>query len=84
MIVSLRHPVSRIVSGMQWHTRLHNLSLSIEAALNSSNMSKISKSQAKAAAGDDEQSDNGQLSHGAYSLQKEALVLLCSFCLRPS
>ncbi|CAL1164038.1 unnamed protein product [Cladocopium goreaui] len=71
VIVSLRHPVSRIVSGMQWHTRLHNLSLSIEAALNSSNMSKISKSQAKAAAGDDEQSDNGQLSHGAYSLQKE-------------
>jgi hypothetical protein len=72
---------------MQWHTRLHNLSLSIEAALNtlnSSNMSNISKSQAKAAAGDDEQSDNGQLSHGAYSLQKEALVLLCSFCLRPS
>jgi len=74
VIVSLRHPVSRIVSGMQWHTRLHNLSLSIEAALNtlnSSNMSNISKSQAKAAAGDDEQSDNGQLSHGAYSLQKE-------------
>ena len=59
---------------MQWHTRLHNRSLSVKEALIRSNISKADI----AAAGDGaEQRDTGTVSHGAYGLQKEALVLKC-------
>mmetsp|Transcript_76187 Transcript_76187/g.120415 ORF Transcript_76187/g.120415 Transcript_76187/m.120415 type:complete len:597 (+) Transcript_76187:28-1818(+) len=68
VIVSLRHPVSRIVSGMQWHTRLHNRSLSVKEVLIRSN---ISKAEIAAAGDGAEQRDTGTVSHGAYGLQKE-------------
>eukprot|EP00435_Cladocopium_sp_Y103_P041212 s1828_g11.t1 len=88
VIVSLRHPVSRIVSGMQgliqMHNKVHNkFSSSAKAVLNSSNMSISEAIRARRAAGasdDAEQSDRGKLSHFAayaYSLQQEALMLKC-------
>ncbi|CAL1141764.1 unnamed protein product, partial [Cladocopium goreaui] len=69
VIVSLRHPVSRIVSGMQWHTHVYNMTLAIGAFLNSSS-SKLSIAGATGAHNEQsERSDRGQFSHGAYDLQ---------------
>jgi len=72
VIVSLRHPVSRIVSGMQWHTHVYNMTLAIGAFLNSSS-SKLSIAGATGAHNEQsERSDRGQFSHGAYDLQHKA------------
>ena len=71
MIVSLRHPVSRIVSGMQWHSNVYNMTLAKRAFLNSSGSGSLSIAGA-GAHNQSERSDRGQFSHGAYDLQQEA------------
>lgn len=63
VIVSLRHPVSRIVSGMQWHSNVYNMTLAGSGSLSIAGAGAHNQS---------ERSDRGQFSHGAYDLQQEA------------